>query len=88
MARQGQLVLADKHYYGLQFEQLLGELDVRLLRPARKGEATRPGAGLFRPLRQLIESVNQTFKGQLDLEHHGGCTGIGVAVRSCSASLL
>jgi hypothetical protein len=32
-------------------------------------------------LRQLIESVNQTFKGQLDLERHGGHTPIGVAVR-------
>ena len=37
--------------------------------------------GLFKPLRQLIESVNQTFKGQLDLERHGGRTGVGVAVR-------
>src|SRR6266508_1782623 len=44
-------------------------------------EAARAGAGLFRPLRQLIESVNQTFKGQLDLERHGGRTGVGVAVR-------
>jgi hypothetical protein len=38
-------------------------------------------AHLFRPLRQLIESVNQTFKGQLDLERHGGRTCVGVAVR-------
>ncbi len=50
-------------------------------RVAQKGEATRAGAGLFKPLRQLIESVNQTFKGQLDLERHGGRTGVGVAVR-------
>ena len=48
------------------------ELGVRLLRPARKGEPQRAGSQLFRPLRQLIESVNQTFKGQLDLERHGG----------------
>jgi hypothetical protein len=54
---------------------------VRLLRPARKGEPERAGAHLFRPLRQLIESVNQTFKGQLDLERHGGRTPVGVAVR-------
>jgi len=80
-ARPGQVLLADKNYYGHQFERLLGELGLRLLRPARKGEATRAGAHLFKPLRQLIESVNQTFKGQLDLERHGGRTGIGVAVR-------
>ena len=79
--RPGQTLLADKHYYGRQFEQVLAELGVRLLRPARKGEPQRPGAHLFRPLRQLIESVNQTFKGQLDLERHGGRTPVGVAVR-------
>jgi hypothetical protein len=84
-ARPGQLLLADKNYYGHKFERMLDELGVRLLRPARKGEAERAGAGLFRPLRQLIESVNQTFKqtfkGQLDLERHGGRTGVGVAIR-------
>jgi hypothetical protein len=80
-ARPGQLLLADKNYYGGEFERVLGELGLRLLRPARKGEAERAGAGLFRPLRQLIESVNQTFKGQLDLERHGGRTAVGVAVR-------
>jgi hypothetical protein len=30
---------------------------------------------------QLIESVNETFKGQLDLERHRGRTPAGVAVR-------
>jgi hypothetical protein len=32
-------------------------------------------------VRQLIESVNDTLKGQLDLERHGGRTFEGVAVR-------
>jgi hypothetical protein len=80
-ARPGQVLLADKNYFGGEFERLLGELGLRLLRPARKGEPERAGAHLFKPLRQLIESVNQTFKGQLDLERHGGRTGLGVAVR-------
>jgi hypothetical protein len=80
-ARSGQVLLADKNYYGGEFERLLLELGLRLLRPARKGEDERVGASLFKPLRQLIESVNQTFKGQLDLERHGGRTGVGVAVR-------
>jgi Transposase DDE domain len=80
-ARPGQVLLADRNYYGDQFERLLGELGLRLLRPARKGEDERAGAYLFKPLRQLIESVNQTFKGQLDLERHGGRTPAGVAVR-------
>jgi hypothetical protein len=52
-----------------------------LLRPVRKGEAKRAGQRLFKPLRQVIESVNDTFKGQLDLERHGGHTPEGVTVR-------
>jgi hypothetical protein len=54
---------------------------LELLRPARKGEAPRAGAEFFKPLRQVIESINDTFKGQLDLEQHGGRTPVGVWVR-------
>ena len=39
-----------------------------------------------KPLRQIIESVNDTFKGQLDLERHGGHTPAGVLTACCSAS--
>ena len=80
-ARPGQLLVADKNYYGREVETILSELGVRLLRPARKGEPQRPGDRLFKPLRQLIESVNATFKGQLNLEQHGGHTPAGVWVR-------
>jgi hypothetical protein len=59
----------------------LADLNIELLRPARKGEPERAGSHLFKPLRQLIESVNDTLKGQLDLEQHGGRTPGGVAVR-------
>jgi hypothetical protein len=79
--RPGQTLIADKHYYGRQFQAALAAWGVRLLRPARKGEPPRAGAQLFRPLRQVIESINQTFKGQLDLERHGGHTPTGVVVR-------
>jgi hypothetical protein len=40
-----------------------------------------PRGVLFKPLRQIIESVKDTFKGQLDLEQHGGHTPGGVIVR-------
>jgi hypothetical protein len=66
-ARPGQTLIGDKNYFGRGFEHELAEQDIRLLRPARKGEGERPGAPLFRPLRQVIESVNETFKGQLEL---------------------
>lgn len=79
--RPGQTLIGDKNYFRREFEQQLLELDIRLVRPARKGEAEQPGSQLFKPLRQVIESVNETFKGQLDLERHCGRTPGGVAVR-------
>jgi len=80
-ARPGQILIADRQYYGTAFEAALAGQRLRLLRPARQGEQPRPGAHLFKPLRQTIESINQTFKGQLDLERHGGHTPAGVMVR-------
>ena len=80
-ARPGQTLIGDKNYYGRRFERDLSERELRLLRPARKGEDERAGAQLFKPLRQVIESINQTFKGHLDLERHGGRTIEGVMVR-------
>ncbi|MFF0578506.1 IS982 family transposase [Streptosporangium saharense] len=80
-ARPGQTVIGDRNYYGRAFEQALADRGLVLLRPARKGEPERAGARLFKPLRQVVESVNQTFKGQLDLERHGGRTPAGVVIR-------
>jgi hypothetical protein len=79
--RPGQALIAGKNYYGRAFENELAGAGIRLIRPARKGEAARPGTRFLRPLRQVIESVNQTFKGQLDLERHGGRTPAGVITR-------
>lgn len=79
--RTNQLVIGDKNYFGRDFEATLAQAGLDLLRPARKGEAERPGARFFKPLRQVIESINDTFKGQLDLERHGGRTPVGVTVR-------
>jgi hypothetical protein len=79
--RHHQVMIADKNYYGREFEATIGAAGVELLRPARTGEPPRPGARFFRPLRQTIESIFDTAKGQLDLEGHGGHTITGVAVR-------
>ncbi|GAB3727021.1 hypothetical protein GCM10027590_32920 [Nocardiopsis nanhaiensis] len=79
--RPGQVLIADKNYYGRDFERFLAQAGLNLLCPARKGEPSRAGAALFRPLRQVIESINQTFKGQLDLERHGGRTPGGMIAR-------
>ena len=77
----GQMLISDKNYYGRDFEATLARAGLHLLRPARQGEPDRPGSQFFKPLRQIIESVNDTFKGQLDLERHGGHTPAGVITR-------
>jgi hypothetical protein len=69
--RPGQTLIADKNYYGRDFEAALTHTGVHLLRPARKDEPEHPGTRFFKPLRQTIESINDTFKAQLDLEQHG-----------------
>jgi Transposase DDE domain len=79
--RGGQIIIGDKNYYGRDFEATLAQAGLHLLRPARHGEPARPGSEFLRPLRQVIESINDTFTGQLDLERHGGHTPAGVIVR-------
>jgi hypothetical protein len=79
--RSHQIMIGDKNYFGAEFEAALPQAGIDLLRPARKGETERPGAHLFKPLRQVIESINDTLKGQLNLEQHGGRTKAGVITR-------
>jgi hypothetical protein len=76
-----QLVIADKNYYGRAFEATLTETGIDLLRPTRAREKPRPGQRFLKPLRQIIECINDTLKGQLDLERHGGKTVTGVCAR-------
>lgn len=82
MNRPGrQVVIADKAYYGKDFEAALDQAGIDLLRKARKGEKRRAGGEFFKPLRQIIESVNATLKTQLDIERHRGKTIAGVCTR-------
>jgi Transposase DDE domain len=81
LVRSGQVIFADKGYASAEFETFLAERGVTLIRPAKAGEPARPGARFLKPLRQLIESINDTLKGQLDLEAHGGHTPTGVVTR-------
>ncbi|GLW06016.1 hypothetical protein Misp01_11460 [Microtetraspora sp. NBRC 13810] len=71
----------DRNYYGQRFEVELSGRGLWLLRPARKGEPERAGASLIKPLRQIIELIIQTFKGQLDPERHGDRTPARVIAR-------
>jgi hypothetical protein len=79
--RPGQVIVADKGYRSKEFEAFLVDHHATLTSPATAGEAPRPGARFLKPLRQIIESVNDTVQGQLDLERHGGRTWGGVVTR-------
>jgi len=47
--RAGQIVIADRDYYGREFETTLHAAQLDLLRPARKGETPRAGTAFFKP---------------------------------------
>jgi hypothetical protein len=52
----GTTLIADKNYYGREFEPT----------PTAAGMTLpRPGEQFFKPLRQTVESVFDTYKGQL-----------------------
>ncbi|MCZ0975898.1 IS982 family transposase [Streptomyces albulus] len=78
---EGILMISDKGFAGRDFEQMLAEQGITLLRPSRKREKARYGEPMLKKVRQLIESVNDTLKGQLGLEDHGGRSFAGVGVR-------
>jgi hypothetical protein len=76
----GQLVIADKGFAGAAFEQAVAALGARLLRPSRTDEPTRPNPPIG-PIRQRIESIVQSLKDQLRLEHHLARTPAGLITR-------
>ena len=85
-ARDAILLVTDKGFSSTAFEKELAEKElaeqgIEFLRPSLRREKKRYGEPMLKEVRQLIESVNDTLKGQLDLEQHGGLTFEGVAVR-------
>ena len=80
--RPGQVLMADKGYRSAAFEAELNEAGITLIRPKVRSEKTdRRHTRFLKPFRQIIESVNQTLKAQLDLERHGGRKPAGVCAR-------
>lgn len=75
----GQVVIGDKGFAGVEFEQHVAALGGLLLRPDRKDE--QPRFGTLGGIRQWIESAFDTLKDQLSLERHGGRTLTGLISR-------
>lgn len=80
-------LLADKGYTSKTLEETLTRRGIRLLRPTRRDEPTRPGQHYLKSFRQVIESINATLKTHLDIEHHHGRTLTGLCVRITAALL-
>jgi hypothetical protein len=80
-----QVILADRGYAGAGFEAVLGHLGAHLVRPARSNATAdrRPGPAERKLLkmRQWIEAVFDTLKGQLSLEAHGARRRAGLFAR-------
>lgn len=81
----GELVIGDKGFTGNEFEQTVASLTAGFLRPDRRDEQPRHGS--LGAVRQWIESIIDTTKGQLSLERHGGRTLAGVWARICQRVL-
>ncbi|MBD0674598.1 IS982 family transposase [Streptomyces sp. CBMA156] len=81
LVRRGQVILGDKGFAGAAFEAFVtDELGAHLVRPDRRGEPAR--FGRLARVRQWIEAVIDTLKGQLSLEQHGARTEAGVFART------
>lgn len=76
----GQLVICDKGFAGHEFEQAVQALGARVVRPSRadEPERARPPIGF---IRQRIESIVNSLKDQLRLEHHLAKTPEGLWTR-------
>ena len=78
--RSGQIVVVgDKGYAGRELEHAASQLHATICRPHRKDEPAN-GPHLA-PIRQRIESIFQTCKDLLTLEHHGARTLHGLRTR-------
>jgi hypothetical protein len=77
----GQTIVGGKGYVSRHLDAFMAEHGLPLLRPSYRSLKPRPGGHLLKPIRQLIELVNDAFKGQLDLERHGASPPAGVLAR-------
>ena len=75
----GSTVLADKGLAGREIEAQIAALGVTMLRPDQRNEPVRHGS--LGGIRQWVESVYDTLKGQLGLQRHGARSSHGAFIR-------
>jgi hypothetical protein len=81
----GVILIGDKGFAGAEFAAHATGHGILFVRPDRRDETRRHGN--LAPIRQRIESIFDTLKGQLSLEQHGGRTPAGVFVRTAQRLL-
>lgn len=81
----GEIIIGDKGFASHEFERAVASLAATFIRPDRRDE--KPRFGKLGGIRQWIESINDTLKGQLSLENHGGHIPTGVWARVCQRIL-
>jgi hypothetical protein len=64
----GEIIVGDQGFAGHEFERTVADLDATFLVPTATSSR---GSGTLGAIRQWIESINDTLKGQLSLEDHG-----------------
>jgi hypothetical protein len=80
--RPGLTIIADKGCVSRELDTCLAERGVVLLRPSYRNRAPRPGEHLLKPVRRLIESVNDTSKAN----SISSCTADAASTASAPAS--
>lgn len=81
----GQVIIGDKGFAGADFEQLVLDLGCHFRRPDRTNEPYRHGN--LGGVRQWIEAIIWTCKGQLSLERHRARTIPSLCARICQRLL-
>ena len=79
--RAGQIIIADKNYYGHDFEAALGRWPHQPAAPGPQGRTRTAGHPVLQAAAPGHRIGQRHLQGQLDLERHGGHTPAGVMVR-------
>lgn len=81
-AHSGSVLFADKGFWGREYVNSMGLLDIKLITPDRHRLGQRPPIEIAKArVRLVIESVFSTLKGQMRLDHHLAKTPNGLVQR-------
>jgi hypothetical protein len=77
-------IIADKDDVSRDWTSTSPNARVGLLRPSYRNRTPHPGEHLLKPVRQLVESIFDTLKGQLDLKTPASTASAPGSGNACS----